>query len=241
MADSPSSSQDEINRQQTLLATYRRTLAHLIQQAAQHGGEAFAPVSISNGIHEARISIQHIKAALRAHGASVNDLAGDEPPEAQLPASSMQAPPSAAMGQRIDKHGDSTTGDGDDAEGNIDQRRGAFISGGTIYGPVVGHNAGTITTTYGSSLAGASSSGQLNQALERVQQAALHAEQRDDDDLAEDLGAVVRLLQAVLRAQHEGKTNRRAVKLRDSQAALREVAKGHPELDELARIIGGIQ
>ncbi len=33
---------------------------------------------------------------------------------------------------------------------SIDQRQGTFISGGTVYGPVVGNNSGTITSTYGS-------------------------------------------------------------------------------------------
>lgn len=34
-------------------------------------------------------------------------------------------------------------------EGDIDKRRGAFVSGGTVYGPVTGMNAGTISSSYG--------------------------------------------------------------------------------------------
>src|SRR5690349_3430271 len=169
MSDAPALSQNEIDQQQALLATYHRTLAHLIQQAAQYGGETSAPVSISNGIHEARRSIQHIKAALRTSGVSVNDGPNDEPPEAQLPLSSAPASLSTPTSQPVDTHSTISTGGGDYAEGNIDQRQGAFISGGTIYGPVVGYNKGTITTTYSAAASDMRSPGLLEQALEQVQ------------------------------------------------------------------------
>ncbi len=38
------------------------------------------------------------------------------------------------------------TGGGDFAEGQIDKRQGAFVSGGEVTGPVVGMNSGTIST-----------------------------------------------------------------------------------------------
>jgi hypothetical protein len=44
-------------------ATYRRTLAHLLQQVAQYGGVPFAPSQTANGIVEARAQMQQIKAA----------------------------------------------------------------------------------------------------------------------------------------------------------------------------------
>lgn len=34
---------EDIAAQQKLLATHRRTLAHLVEQAALHGGESLAP------------------------------------------------------------------------------------------------------------------------------------------------------------------------------------------------------
>jgi hypothetical protein len=71
-------SQEEIDQQQELLTTYRRTLAHLLQQAAQYGGEAFTPPQTANGIHEARTNIQHIKQMLRGWGVSVDDHSDDE-------------------------------------------------------------------------------------------------------------------------------------------------------------------
>jgi hypothetical protein len=45
---------DTIAQHLTLLATHRRTLAHLLAQAAQYGGEVFAPPATANGIAQAR-------------------------------------------------------------------------------------------------------------------------------------------------------------------------------------------
>ena len=60
--------QDTITEQLALLATHRRTLAHLMAQAAQYGGEVFTPPQTANGIAAARTEIQRIKAALREGG-----------------------------------------------------------------------------------------------------------------------------------------------------------------------------
>ena len=48
---------DDIAQQRGLLATHRRTLAHLLQQAAAHGGRPFAPPATANGIAEQRAEI----------------------------------------------------------------------------------------------------------------------------------------------------------------------------------------
>src|SRR6266498_3633890 len=71
------SSQGDIEQQQQLLATYRRTLAHLLRQAAQYGGEVFAPPATANGIAEARASIQNTKTVLRKLGVAVADHSDD--------------------------------------------------------------------------------------------------------------------------------------------------------------------
>src|SRR5690242_12354130 len=71
--------QEEITQQQELLATYRRTLAHLLRQASQYGGEVFAPPHTVNGIEQARSSIAHIKATLRSLGEDVHNHSDDEP------------------------------------------------------------------------------------------------------------------------------------------------------------------
>lgn len=70
-------SQEDIQNQQDLLATHRRTLAHLIRQAAAYGGETYAPASVANGMHEARQNIASIKATLRSWGVECDNLPED--------------------------------------------------------------------------------------------------------------------------------------------------------------------
>src|SRR5687768_2803825 len=70
----------ETTEQLDLLAAYRRTLAHLLQQAAQYGGEVFAPPQTANGIAEARQQIRRIKAVLRKNGVQVEDDPNDKTP-----------------------------------------------------------------------------------------------------------------------------------------------------------------
>jgi hypothetical protein len=77
-----------IPQQQQLLGIYRRNVQLLLIQAAQHGGEAFAPLLIANGLHEARRQIGHIKETLRAYGVTVEDLPDDTP---NAPLASAQA------------------------------------------------------------------------------------------------------------------------------------------------------
>ena len=73
---------DEIKQQQQLLSTYRHNLATLAQQAAQYGGEAFAPLATTNGIRESRVQIRHAKQALRGWHVTVDDHPNDEPADA---------------------------------------------------------------------------------------------------------------------------------------------------------------
>jgi DNA polymerase III delta prime subunit len=75
--------QNAINQQLELLATYRRTLRHLLQQAAQFGGEVFAPPHTVNGIAEARAAVARIKGELRAAGVTVEDASEDEEQQQQ--------------------------------------------------------------------------------------------------------------------------------------------------------------
>src|SRR5262245_39626846 len=65
---------DEIQQQQELLATHRLTLTHLLNQAAQYGGEVFAPPQTANGIALARANIWSIKQVLRDWHVRVDDL-----------------------------------------------------------------------------------------------------------------------------------------------------------------------
>src|SRR5215475_12761349 len=71
-------SQEEIDQQQELLATHRRTLAHYLRQQAQLG-TAHEPPGVASGIAEARAGIARCKATLRNWGALVDDHPDDEP------------------------------------------------------------------------------------------------------------------------------------------------------------------
>jgi hypothetical protein len=73
-------SQEDITQQQKLLETYRRNLRQLRQAAAEYGGEAFAPLQVSNGIHETRASIRPIKELLRDWGVPCENLDGEADP-----------------------------------------------------------------------------------------------------------------------------------------------------------------
>jgi hypothetical protein len=59
--------QETISQQLALLATHHRTLAHLLQQAAQFSA-GHIPVHVANGIAEARTYISYIKEYLRESG-----------------------------------------------------------------------------------------------------------------------------------------------------------------------------
>jgi hypothetical protein len=71
-------SQEEIEQQQLLLNTHRRTVAHLVGQAAQYGGEAFAPTHVANGLYEVRKNIQRIKEILHGWGIPFTDHPNDK-------------------------------------------------------------------------------------------------------------------------------------------------------------------
>jgi hypothetical protein len=75
--------QEEINQQQELLATHRRTLAqYLIQQAAL--GAAYSPPGVAQGIYDARVQIRRIKQVLHSWRVRVADHPNDEAPIARL-------------------------------------------------------------------------------------------------------------------------------------------------------------
>ncbi len=139
------STQEEIQQQQELLATHRRTLAHYLQQQAALGS-AYAPPGIAHGIHEARAAIVRIKNTLRGWGVAVADLPGDEAPPAETPAPSAPAAP-PATGDTI--HAEGSQGFVNRPSGPVNQSFGGTVSnvtitGGTVHGPVTGANYGTV-------------------------------------------------------------------------------------------------
>lgn len=120
---------------------------------------------------------------------------------------------------------------GDYAGGDIDKSQSIRIGSGTFYGPVVANNTGTIT--YGVNQPHPSSTS-LEQALTQVQQAIGQARQRGEDELADDLEGVVLPLRAALKAQADGKGERRSAKLREAQEAIGRLASTYPTLASIA-------
>jgi hypothetical protein len=99
---------NDIQQQQNLLATYRRTLSIQLQQRAALGA-AYTPPGIINGIIEARENIRSIKGVLRGWSASVDD----DPLDEELPvlsASATLAPPTSQGSPTINLYGPITTG-----------------------------------------------------------------------------------------------------------------------------------
>lgn len=72
---------EEKYAQQQRLSTYRATLRQWLLNAAQFGGEAFAPPYVAHGIKEARQQIQLIKSILREAEVEVTDHFDDKEPE----------------------------------------------------------------------------------------------------------------------------------------------------------------
>jgi len=130
------------------------------------------------------------------------------------------------------------TGGGDYAEGNIDKREGAFVSGGTVYGPVVGRNDGEITASYGS-LPHPQVDVPTLQGLRKQLRAAVDgAVARGDSALAAELDEIEALLSDALAAERAGNAAQRARKLGQAKRDLADLAARRPELGELA---GGLQ
>jgi hypothetical protein len=213
-------SQEEIFQQQELLAAYRRMLAHLLQQAAQYGGTAFAPPATANGIREAHQSIRRTKGILRDYGISIADMPNDEPGES-----------ATITGDRsiTGNQSNINTGGGDYAGRDIDKRQGVFVIGGTIHGSVVGINSGNITIDTMPLL--------LDKVVTQIEQTVTQARQRGDDDLADDLQGVILPLQAAIKAQSEGKEDRRMSKLTEARESLRKITNNQPDLRELAHML----
>lgn len=73
----PIVSKEEVEQQQELLSTYRRTLSIFVNQQARLGGSIYSPPGIINSINEARAEILRIKNALRAWDIQVVDMPDD--------------------------------------------------------------------------------------------------------------------------------------------------------------------
>jgi uncharacterized protein YjbI with pentapeptide repeats len=76
---------DTIDEQIHLLTAHRRTLAHLLREAAQFSA-GHLPAHIASGISETRANISRIKVYLRQNDVAVEDELNDEVPPALSPA-----------------------------------------------------------------------------------------------------------------------------------------------------------
>jgi hypothetical protein len=155
---------------------------------------------------------------------------------------SVQGSPGAIVGrtgavsQNFGSRTNVDTGGGDYAGGNIDKRQGqVFIDGGAVYGNVTGsQTGGSISSTIADLLGDLAPPASLEQVLAQARQAADEARGRSDDDLADDLRGVVLALEAALKAEQTGRTERRTAKLAEARASLERLAPNRPELRDLA-------
>jgi hypothetical protein len=62
-----------------------------------------------------------------------------------------------------------------------------------------------------------------------------------EDDLADDLRSVESILQAAVKAENEGKLERRLAKLEDARRSLQGLVKAHPELQRVLSLLQQVQ
>ncbi len=125
------------------------------------------------------------------------------------------------------------TGGGKYVEGNSDERVGVFMSGGTVYGTVVGvqHNTGSAAPQAERSLS-------LAEALDQLQRAGAQLIGATAQDFADD---VLRPLQVALDAEHGGDMARRASRLSAARERLDQLAKGSAALQPLTAILSRVR
>ncbi|HEU4325024.1 MAG TPA: hypothetical protein VFS21_17925 [Roseiflexaceae bacterium] len=105
----------DIRNQFELLQLHRQNVQIFRRQVLAHGGEAFAPPLAQRGLAESYAGIATIKVVLRNWGVVLEDLPDDLPPDTDLPSVTPRA------------------------SSSDDQRKGAFITGGTFHGQVIGY------------------------------------------------------------------------------------------------------
>jgi NACHT domain len=132
--------QEAVDQQLILFVQYRRTLAHLLQQAALYGGAPFAPPQTANGIAEARAQIARIKAVLREGGVKVEDEPNDEAPNDEMQPDTII--PSHATRNQMNTGSRPAIIDNTVQQGNI-------ITGGTFQGPVISGVSGSTIISSG--------------------------------------------------------------------------------------------
>ena len=202
----------------------RRNLGFLTVQAGKFGA-ANLPVHIHNQINDAIAEINAINSELDRRG-----VKSDDPP----PGSSVQTiinhyhnyvdargsqgfinQSSGPVRQVFDSR-NIDTGGGDYAEGDINKQTYAQPPrpGGQV---------------------------SLQAALTQTQAALGLAQQAGNDDLSEELEVVVKRLTAAHQAQLAGDSATEHAKARSAREKLQSMARQHPELGELANVVGKIE
>jgi len=134
------------------------------------------------------------------------------------------------------------TGGGDYAERDNNKQQGAFISGGTIYGPVVGINSGgtinynrhhTPDTTGQSPIT-------LDEVLRRLREKLAELQQRDEN-LAIELQRIELDLSGASRAQQASDAARRHHLLCRAKQELAALADQHDQLQPLAAALQQVE
>jgi hypothetical protein len=77
----------------------------------------------------------------------------------------------------------------------------------------------------------------LQTVVDEVTQLVERAETRGEDDFADDLRSVESTLQAAVKAESEGKLERRQVKLEDAKRSLQGLVKAHPNLQSILSLL----
>jgi hypothetical protein len=170
------------------------------------------------------------------------DITGDVVAGSKIDAQGAQSvinQPTGSVTQQFGPQRTIDTGGGDYAERDIDKRQGAFVTGGTVYGAVVGTNSGNITGNYGTNpLEGGDTTRiSMEYGLACIRRAAENARQHGNDDLGDDLQGVVVPLEAALKAEQVGKLERRSAKLAEARQMMTRLATGEPALQGLAQLL----
>lgn len=112
---------------------------------------------------------------------------------------------------------------------------GVFVSGGTINGPVVGVNRGSMSISYGGAPSQPQGAPTIRSVRDQLRAAIDAAAQAGDDALAGDLDGVEALLGEALQAERDGTQSQRARKLRQAAGDLEPLATASPALGEALR------
>lgn len=129
-----------------------------------------------------------------------------------------------------------STGGGAYVEGDQHQQ-GVFISGGAVYGPVIGAMSGGTVLVSGAPGAARAQPPALADALAQIRAAATQAQQRGDADDADELQRIALDVAAALRAQESGDDARRRSRVERAQRDLDLLVEDRPALHPLADLL----